>query len=32
MKFLIQSVREEDEAVDYDKTFGSYLKQQKFMF
>ena len=32
MKFLIQSVREKDEAVDYDKTFGSYLKQQKFMF
>ena len=32
MKFLIQSVREEDEAVDCDKTFGSYLKQQKFMF
>ena len=32
MKFLIQSVREEDEAVDLDKTFGSYLKQQKFMF
>ena len=32
MKFLIQCVREEDEAVDYDKTFGSYLKQQKFMF
>ena len=32
MKFLIQSVREEDEAVDRDKTFGSYLKQQKFMF
>ena len=32
MKFLIQSVREEDEAVDLDKTLGSYLKQQKFMF
>ena len=32
MKFLIQCVREEDEAVDHDKTFVSYLKQQKFMF
>ena len=32
MKFLIQSVREEDKAVDHDKTFVSYLKQQKFMF
>ena len=32
MKFLIQSVREEDEAVDLDKTFVSYLMQQKFMF
>ena len=32
MKFLIQSVREEDVAVDWDKTFRAYLKQQKFMF
>ena len=32
MKFLIHCVREEYEAVDLDKTFGSYLKQQKFMF
>ena len=32
MKFLIQCVREDDEAVDLDKIFGSYLKQQKFMF
>ena len=32
MKFLIQSVREEDKAVDHDKTFVSYLKQQMFMF
>ena len=32
MKFLIQCVREEDEAVDLDKTFVSYLMQQKFMF
>ena len=29
MKFLTQCVQEEDEAVDQDKTFGSYLKQQK---